>query len=161
MPEIEALYPQAFPDEDLVPLVRELLSDTEVALSLVGSIDSQIAGHAIFTRCGVAGESTNVVLLGPLAVAPAFQRQGIGSALVHDGLRRARAEEWAAIFVLGDPRYYSRFGFEPETGVEPPYRLPREWETAWQSVYLSGNESPSRGKLVVPRQWQDASLWAP
>jgi putative acetyltransferase len=67
---IESLYPEAFPQEDLLPLVRDLLDDAAIAISLVGAIDSQIAAHAMFTRCGVFQCSARVALLGP-AVAPA------------------------------------------------------------------------------------------
>jgi putative acetyltransferase len=65
---IELLYPDAFPDEDLLPLIRDLLPDTAVATSIVGEIDSRIVGHVIFTRCGVTGERLNAALLGPLVV---------------------------------------------------------------------------------------------
>jgi putative acetyltransferase len=82
---IELLYPDAFPDEDLLPLVRDLLPDTTVTTSIVGEIDSKIVGHVIFTKCGVVGEQTKAALLGPLVVTPARQGQGIGSALVRAG----------------------------------------------------------------------------
>jgi putative acetyltransferase len=50
--------------------------------------------------------------LAPLSVAPARQRTGVGSALVREALQRATAEgAWRAVFVLGEPRYYERFGF--------------------------------------------------
>ena len=80
---IRSLYPEAFPDEDLLPLVRDLLNDSVVTISFVATIDTRIVGHVIFTRCGVVGNSVNASLLGPLAVAPAWQRKGIGSAIVH------------------------------------------------------------------------------
>ena len=89
---IESLYPKAFPDEDLLPLVRDLLQETTVTTSIVGVIDSRIVGHVIFTKCGVAGNRTDVALLGPLAVAPAWQGQGIGSAIVRAGFKRLEDE---------------------------------------------------------------------
>jgi putative acetyltransferase len=82
---IESLYPEAFPDEDLIPLVRDLLQDAVVAISLVGTLDSQIVAHGIFTKCGVVGSGVKATLLGPLAVAPAWQKQGIGTAIVRAG----------------------------------------------------------------------------
>ena len=100
---IESLYPRVFPDEELLPLVRDLLRKAPVALSLVGTIDSRLVGHVIFTRCSVAGSSDRSALLGPLAVEPAWQRQGIGSALVQNGLRRLEYEGVSQVFVLGDP----------------------------------------------------------
>ena len=50
---IELLYPEAFPEEDLLPLVRELLEETAVVFSLVGIVESSVVGNGIFTTCGV------------------------------------------------------------------------------------------------------------
>jgi len=158
---IESLYPQAFPDEDLMPLVRDLLQHSAIAVSLVGTIDSRIAGHAIVTMCGVVGSSVKAALLGPLAVAPAWQRQGIGSAIVRAGLQRLKDADVDLVCVLGDPAYYGRLGFAPETLIEPPFPLPAEWQGAWQSQYLGEKSVSCSGRLVVPRQWQDPALWAP
>ncbi|MGI9344549.1 MAG: GNAT family N-acetyltransferase [Gammaproteobacteria bacterium] len=158
---IESLYPEAFPDEDLLPVVRDLLADTIVAMSLVGTIDTQVAGHAIFTKCGVTGSSISASLLAPLAVAPRWQRQGIGSELVRAGLRRLGGTGVQRVFVLGDPTYYRRLGFHPENRVEPPYPLPAEWDGAWQSQRLSESAASCEGTLSVPPQWRQPALWAP
>jgi putative acetyltransferase len=158
---IESLYLEAFPDENLLPLVRDLLSDMVVAISLVGTIDTRIAGNAIFTKCGVVENTVNAALLGPLAVAPAWQRQGIGSAIVRAGLRRLKDEKINRVFVLGDPAYYGRLGFLPESLVEPPFPLPAEWDGAWQSQNLGETASARAGKLLVPPQWLQPALWAP
>ena len=158
---IERLYPEAFPDEGLLPLVRELLSEASIVLSLVGMADAALVGHAIFTTCGIAGSLEEVALLGPLAVAPAWQRQGIGSALVRAGLQRVETAGASQVYVLGDPAYYKRFGFEADADVTPPYPLPEAWRGAWQSLSLGGNQSPPRGKLSVPQPWRQEALWAP
>lgn len=76
---IESLYPEAFPDEDLLPVVHELLRTPKIVLSL----------------------------------------------------------------------------------VEPPYRLPAEWESAWQSQYLGDSATTCAGRLSVPPQWQQPALWLP
>ena len=158
---IVSMYALAFPDEDLVPIVRDLLADPDVAMSLVAIIDGQIVGHAIFTTCAVEGTNLDASLLGPLAVTPVFQRQGVGSAIVNAGLQRLGDIGVDAVFVLGDPAYYSRLGFVPDSQVQPPYPLPAEWYSAWQSLYL-GDATPARtGKLAVPSQWLDPALWAP
>lgn len=158
---IESLYSIAFPDEDLLPLVRDLSRGVVTAISLVGEIDSQIAGHAVFTMCGVAGSSVKAALLGPLAVAPAWQRRGIGTAIVRAGLRRLKDEGTDLICVLGDPAYYGRFGFVREMHVEPPFRLPCEWTDAWQSLYFGDAGLACSGKLLVPAPWLRPELWAP
>lgn len=158
---IEKLYPDAFPDEDLLPLVRELLQETPIVLSLVGIIGTSLVGHVIFTTCGIAGDTDKVALLGPLAVGTAWQRQGIGSAIVRAGLQRLENTGVIQVYVLGDPAYYGRLGFVPEAGVTPPYSLPEEWRGAWQSINLRSAEPPSRGKLSVPQPWLQPALWAP
>jgi putative acetyltransferase len=158
---IESLYPEAFPDEDLLPLVRDLLPDTAVVISLVGTIDAQIVGHAIFTRCSIVGDSIDAALLGPLLVAPAWHRQGIGSAIVQAGFRQLEKAGVNRVFVLGDPAYYGRLGFLPDSLVEPPYPLPSDWDGAWQSRDLGELKTPCAGRLAVPQQWLQPSLWAP
>ena len=158
---IELLYPDAFPDEDLLPLVRDLLPDTTVVTSSVAEIDSRIVGHVIFTKCGVAGSNINAALLAPLAVSPAWQRHGIGSAIVRAGLRRLEDADVNRLYVLGDPAFYGRLGFLPESLVEPPFPLPAEWDGAWQSQNLGETTTPCTGKLSVPPQWLQPALWAP
>ena len=156
-----ALYAAAFPDEDLLPLVRDLLRDADSVLSLVGTIGAQVSGHVFFTRCGVAESRAKVALLGPLAVAPARQGRGIGSALVRAGLHRLRETDVELVFVLGDPAYYGRLGFRPDPLVEPPFALPAEWSGAWQSQSLLGAGLCCAGKLRVPAPWSRRALWAP
>ena len=158
---IESLYPEAFPDEDLLPLVRDLLEDVAVRISLVGAIDARIVGHAIFTKCGVVGSNVNAALLGPLAVAPTWHRCGFGSAIVRTGLQRLQEMDIGLVCVLGDPAYYERLGFRPESLVEPPFRLPPEWDGAWQSQVVGHTTTPVSGTLSVPRQWLQPALWAP
>jgi putative acetyltransferase len=153
---IEALYPAAFPDEDLLPLLRELLPHPSVAFSLVAEAGMELVGHVVFTGC-----PDKVALLGPLAVAPARQKQGIGKALVNAGLERLERSGWVRVLVLGDPAYYGRLGFTCETGVEPPYELPSAWRTAWQAKELGGPHAPPRGRLAVPPPWNRRALWAP
>jgi putative acetyltransferase len=161
LPAIESLYPKAFPDEDLLPVVRQLIGDTSIVMSLVATIDSQVTGHVIFTKCRVDGGDEKVSLLAPLAVLPEFQSQGIGSAIVRDGLQRLTQAGISQVFVLGDPAYYSRFGFAPESSVEPPFPMPDEWTEAWQSLNLAGAPLPGPGKLSVPSPWCHPDLWAP
>lgn len=156
---IESLYRDAFPEEDLLPLIRELFQDAPSILSLVGTIGPSLVGNVIFTPCHVAGNRDKVALLAPLAVAPAWQRKGAGSALVHAGFERLSKAGVSHVYVLGDPAYYSRFGFKPETHVTPPYPLPAEWRDAWQSTSLSGAESHPRGELRLPQPWLRPALW--
>lgn len=160
LPAIEALYPRAFPDEDLLALVRELLTDRENTVSLVATLDSTVVGNVIFTKATLEGDGADVALLAPLAVAPECQRRGLGSALVSSGLQRLREEGTAAVYVLGDPAYYGRLGFSPERSVRPPYPLPPEWADAWQSQAIGNCEAPVGGTLKLPVYWLKPALWS-
>ena len=154
---IGQVYADAFPDEDLIPIVRELLDLGE--MSLVAEKDGAIVGHVLFTHCEVAGEK--VSMLAPLCAAPALHKQGIGTALVQDGFQRLKSDGFGWVYVLGDPNYYRRFGFKAETDVAPPYPLPAEWQEmgAWQSLALG--EAPAlKGKLQVPAPWQHQKYWS-
>lgn len=155
---IEGFYPAAFPDEDLLPLAATLFETPEV-LSLVALSGGRVAGHVMFTRCGIEGAPEVVSLLGPLAVAPEAQGQGIGGALVRAGLTRLEADGVVRVFVLGDPDYYRRFGFEPDADVATPCPIPEEWCPAWQSLGLGG-AAALKGRLAVPAPWRDPALWA-
>ena len=155
------LYPRAFPDEELRPLVAELLVENGDVLSLIAHIDEVIVGHGLFTICGVSDRQEYASLLGPLAVVPHHQRQGMGSAIVRQGLRLLSNTDVSSVFVLGDPNYYTRFGFQPEEQVVPPYALPEEWFGAWQSLCLKKPGQPLHGKLRVPPAWDQPILWTP
>jgi len=156
---IEQLYVDAFPDEDLLPLVRELLDLKQSVISLVGIREKAIVGHIGFTFCHVEGGKNKVALLAPLAVTPTLHKQGIGSALVQTGFKQMENSKIGYIFVLGDPAYYSRFGFKAEDKVTTPYPLPTKWRGAWQSHKLCDAEAPHEGRLSVPEPWCKIALW--
>ena len=158
---LERLYSATFPDEDLLPLVSDLLDEDPSILSLVAIVDGVPVGHACFTGCAIAGTTNRAMLLGPVAVAPAFHGQGIGSALIRDGFTRLRNANVIKVFVLGDPAYYGRFGFMPSTDVLPLYTLPKDWRGAWQFVSLSDPVEQLNGILSVPRPCCRPALWVP
>jgi len=158
---IERLYPDAFPDEDLLPLVRQLLTQEPGVLSFVASADGILAGNIIFTTCAVTDCDGTASMLAPLAVASAWQRQGVGTALIREGLAHLKSAGVNQVYVLGDPAYYGRSGFKPETGVAPPYSLPEEYRDAWQSLGLGPTPPPTHGKLLLPQVWMQPALWGP
>ena len=157
---IEALYPRSFPDEDLLELVSTMLREPAVTVSLVAAKAERVAGSIMFTRGSVTGRAPKVALLAPLAVDPEYQGQGIGTALVREGLRRLEREGITAVYVLGDPAYYGRLGFSRETLVSPPYPLPSGWADAWQSLHLAGSPAGISGTLSLPEFWHDPALWS-
>ena len=161
MASIERLYPAAFPEEDLLPLVRQLHAEAPGILSLVAEAGDAMAGHILFTLCAITGSDARAALLAPLAVAPEWQRKGIGSALIREGVERLKQAGVAQVYVLGDPAYYGRSGFRTETGVAPPYPLPEEYREAWQSLGLAPAPLPGHGTLVLPKVWMQPALWGP
>lgn len=161
LPALERLYRDAFPEEDLVALVRDLLGGNVSVLSLAAFSKGAIVGHVAFTRCTAGADAVFVALLGPLAVAPDRQRQGIGRALVATGHDRLAAVGVAHVYVLGDPAYYSRLGFVREDNVRPPYELPEEWDGAWQSARFRDTTPAPEGTIDLPLVWLRRELWSP
>ena len=159
--QVLALYPQAFPEEELRPVVSALLGLGPEVLSLAGFDGAQVVGHVLFTLCGAQGQGRTGALLAPLGVLPSYQRRGLGTSLVRAGLDRLAARGVAQVFVLGDPAYYGRFGFAPERGVMAPYPLPEDWAGAWQSLRLAGRAPLAAGRLIVPAPWMEPALWGP
>lgn len=97
-------------------------------LSLVAESGGRLVGHILFSRGTVEGEGEPVELLalGPLAVRPECQRQGVGGQLIRAGLERAAALGYRAVFLFGHPTYYPRFGFVPGSrfGLKSTYNVP-------------------------------------
>ena len=98
-------------------LIRALRRDVGwiPTLSLVAVRDARIVGHVVCTR-GWVGE-LSALGLGPLSVLPAYQRKGTGQALMHAIIGAADAASEPLIALLGDPHFYSRFGFVAASGL--------------------------------------------
>jgi putative acetyltransferase len=111
-------------------LVDALRARAAVTLALVAVEDERIVGHVLFTPVTVGdGEArAPAVALGPLGVLAARQRRGVGATLVRAGLAHCRARGHGAVFVLGHPSYYPRFGFVPARplGITCPWPAPDE-----------------------------------
>ncbi|MEX0284325.1 MAG: GNAT family N-acetyltransferase [Paracoccaceae bacterium] len=80
--------------------------------------DNILAGAIRFWPVHIG--SAVALLLGPVAVHPTRQGEGLGGALIRDSLEAARAGGWDRVMLVGDAPYYQRFGFEPLSGVEMP-----------------------------------------
>ncbi|MBO0904007.1 GNAT family N-acetyltransferase [Jiella sonneratiae] len=108
-------------------IVDGLRAAGALALSLVAvDEDGGLLGHIAFSAVSVGSGENGWYGLGPVAVWPQLQRRGIGTALVSDGLRRLKERGAKGCVLLGDPAFYSRFGFESDPALT--YRgLPSEY----------------------------------
>jgi putative acetyltransferase len=114
--QIEAVVRTAFGGDLEAKLVNRLRNEGLVVASLVAVQDDQIVGHILFSAGVIETEhgAVSAVSLAPMAVLPEFQRQGIGSELVRKGLQSCRERGERIVIVLGDPKFYTRFGFSVE-----------------------------------------------
>ena len=112
---IFAVEAAAFEGEPHAELVNLLRADGALLLSHVAELNGAIVGHAAYTLLTVTdGDITrHLPGLGPIAVDPPLQGRGIGSALVRAGLEAMRELGYGLLFLVGSPRYYPRFGFQP------------------------------------------------
>ncbi len=98
-----------------VALVRTMRARGELVadLTLVALRDEVVVGHLAMSEVTLDGRAAGGLGLAPVAVAPALQGRGVGSALIEAALARAEAAGWRFVVLLGHEHYYPRFGFEP------------------------------------------------
>ena len=124
---IRAVHLHAFPTSAEADLVERLERDGDSVISLVAE-DGGIIGHVLLSRMEAQadGRAINALGLAPVAVLPERQRQGIGSSLIEAALREARKLRADIIFLLGEPAYYGRFGFDAQAArpFASPYAGP-------------------------------------
>jgi len=97
-----------------VALIARLRADGDVAVELAALSGNEIVGHVMFSRLMVEPATLKVAALAPVSARVDRQKRGIGSALIREGLTRCKALGFDAVTVLGDPKYYERFGFTSE-----------------------------------------------
>ena len=108
-------------------LVDTLRRDASPIVSLVADAAGAIVGHILFSPVTLSDhEGPRIMGLAPMAVLPAHQRRGIGSAMVNAGLDACRQLGVGAVVVLGHAEYYPRFGFTPASrvGITSEYDVP-------------------------------------
>ncbi|WP_195334909.1 GNAT family N-acetyltransferase [Paraclostridium bifermentans] len=114
-------------EQDLVNRLRN--SDSYIQeLSLVSTCDKTIVGHIMFTKISIENKDLKAesLALAPLSVLPKYQRQGVGSKLISEGLSIAKNLGYKSVVVLGSEKYYPKFGFKEakEFGINPPFDVP-------------------------------------
>jgi putative acetyltransferase len=136
------------------------LRDTEgfvPQLSLVADNSGVILGHVMFTRVTLESDPPEKVLaLAPVSVYPAYQKRGIGTALIRRGLAIADERGESLVVVLGHPEYYPRFGFLPASslGITSPW--PDIPDDAFMVKPLSGYREDMKGTVRYPPEFDEA-----
>jgi len=156
---------EAFQRESEALITRDMLSDPSAKprLSLLAFVNNQPVGHILFTH-GYIEENLqiNISFLAPLAVIPKYQRQGIGGALIKEGIKRLSKMGVDAVFVLGHPEYYPRFGFRPalNLGFQPTYPIPVEVTDAWMVLEIHPNIiGKISGKVICCDVMNKPEVW--
>ncbi len=145
---IGGLLRAAFGGPAEADLVAALRRDGDVAIELVAEADGIIAGHVLFSQMTVGDVAA--LALAPLAVLPARQRQGLGAALTRAGLARAAARPEGWCLVLGDPAYYTRFGFVAREAADVT-GTPWAGHPAFQALRLRAEAPPLTGRACYAR----------
>ncbi len=151
---IDALLRTSFPHPEEADLLRDLCIAGDMVLTLVAYDEDSdaLAGAIVFSRMAVtvAGQAVPAVALAPLAVAPAYRRQGVAEALIHAAHDRLESAGVVLSFVLGDPAFYGRFGYDAAVA--------RNFDSPYAGEHFMA--LPLQGGLV-PCGVREAALHAP
>jgi putative acetyltransferase len=163
VPAIRIVNERAFgrrAEGDIVNRLRESCPDfislVAESRNCAGTLDGEVVGAILFTPAVIDGPARRIdgMLLGPLAVLPERQRQGIGSALVRRGLEILRERGCPFVILVGHPEYYPRFGFERASalGLVCPWDgVPDE---AWMACVLdAATMTGVSGTIRVRNEW--------
>ena len=127
---VREVVASAFPTDAESRLVDALRANGKATISLVAESGNQIVGHILFSPVSTTppGDAKGIGLA-PVAVHPSAQSQGIGSKLIHEGLRLGKELGFDYCVVLGSPKYYQRFGFEKASpfGIRNEYGVDDEF----------------------------------
>ncbi|MGV9263934.1 GNAT family N-acetyltransferase [Kitasatospora sp. NPDC003701] len=155
-PATRRVHMAAFPGPDEADLVDALRRDPAwlPGLSVVAVDETGlVVGHALLTRLRV-GDGPGLALA-PVAVAPEWQRKGVGELVVRAALTAAEEAAEKLVVVLGDPDYYGRFGFTPagQHEVTGPFEVP---EAYFQALALPAYDGGPRGLCRYPEPFEAA-----
>jgi putative acetyltransferase len=98
-------------------VIEALRAANALTVSLVAESNGRVLGHIAFSTVNISDGTRNWYGLGPVSVLPAYQRQGIGTALVLEGLARLKGLNAQGCCLVGHPDYYRKFGFKPMAGL--------------------------------------------
>ncbi len=137
--------------------LNEALRETSDALSLVAVDDGQIVGHVMFSisLLDAPRELVKVPVLSPISVLPERHGQGIGSALIRQGLEILDRRGEPLVFLEGHPGFYSKLGFKAAGDLgfrKPSLRIP---DAAFQVYLLAAYQDWMTGTLVYSQAFWD------
>jgi putative acetyltransferase len=152
---IRELVTDVFQNHAEARLIERLRDEGHILLSLIAAADHSIVGNVVFSHLPIFTEDRTIeaAALAPLAVHRDYRGSGIGSALVNEGLRICKQRGKDAAIVLGDPRYYARFGFSPElaAGIVSKYSGP-----SFMAIELTPRVlRNTRGSVKYPNAFDD------
>ena len=141
---------RAFGQEQEGNIVDALRSNGAALLSLVATVNDRVVGHIMYSPLSIGGNVTGAAL-GPMAVLPEHQRQGIGSKLIEAGNRKLKDDGCPFIIVVGHADYYPRFGFKPasEHGIKCEWDVP---DNVFMLLVLDQAKMESVSGLATYRQ---------
>ena len=137
---VEAAFANAeHSDGTEAAIVEQLRNAAALTVSLVATDGSEIVGHVALSQITIDGADLGWLGVGPLSVLPDRQNRGIGQALMHEALDRARGMGAAGCVVVGEPDYYARFGFKADDRLRYPGPPPEYFQAlAFDGVMPSG-----------------------
>ncbi|HEY9351435.1 MAG TPA: N-acetyltransferase [Acidothermales bacterium] len=143
--DVRDVHVAAFESPAEADLVDVLRRDGLAVVGTVAEVDGRVVAHALLGRITVGGAPA--LALAPVAVSPEYQRRGLGTLVVRAAIEEATLLGERLIVVLGDPRYYARFGFgsAADAGVTAPWTGP-----ALQVLALPAYDGGARGEAVYP-----------
>lgn len=170
---ILAVHLDAFGNDEgpvIVTLLEEMLNDptAEPIHSFVAESENKIVGHVLFTSVTIesaseSNEGPTAQLLAPLAVPSELHGEGVGTHLVNEALQELAASGVQLVFVLGYPKYYSRFGFVPAgaRGFRAPYPIPENNADAWMVLELQAEAAKTfEGTIKCCEALDHHQYWA-
>jgi len=113
-----AFEPKAFSDGTEADVIDRLRASGDLIISLVAQIDTDLVGHVAFSPVVIGQLTVDWYGLGPISVHPDHQLKGIGSSLIQEGFMMLQERQANGCALIGDPKYYSRFGFVSDGKVQ-------------------------------------------
>lgn len=153
--QVRQILQAAFPTDAESKLVDLLRAHGKAMVSLVAANHDDVLGHILFSPVTTSPQNTGKGIgLAPVAVRPAVQSQGIGSQLIRKGLHLCREQGFDYCVVLGDPKYYRRFGFEraSDFGIQNEYGADEEF------MLIKFSDCEVAGLVKYAHEFADLSL---